>query len=378
MNSLLKSKLLKFINFIATVNLVVYLVACLTPYIHPIHFSFLTFLAIGFPILIVSICFWMVIYLFINAKKSVLFFVIMLAGFKNITNTFGLNVSAKNDNVKPVNAIRIISWNVRGFVAVVNNKNIYGGSFKGFINYIKKTNADVVCLQDFDQDSLPNNTNSLQYIKDSLGYKNVYFSVDFNMPNKNGFYKYGTCIFSKFPIVQSNSIRYNDGIHFNESLGFADIIVNKKSIRIFTTHLKSMYTNILPTAKTTDFKYQIDDTNLVLHSTKLEKLQRFDISHIKQANIIKNVMDTTKIPFVFCADLNAVPTSFVYSLISHNLNDAFLQNNFGWGSTYSSKIPFLRIDVILMSKQLKAINYKSPQLILSDHYPVIADIVLVE
>ena len=261
-------------------------------------------------------------------------------------------------------------------MAQVNNKNVYGGSCAGIMNFIKQANPDVVCMQDFEQQDIPGLLTPIKYLQDTLGFKNVFFSVDIDMLVKGGTYKYGTCIFSKFPIKKQNCIRYNDGKYFNESLGFADIIVNNTVVRIFNTHLKSMYTNILPTAKITDFKYQIEDTNLVFHSSKLEKLKRFDITHIGQAKIIKKVMDTTKTPFVFCGDLNAVPSSYVYSTISKNLNDAFLQNSFGWGDTYTGKIPFLRIDVLLMSKQLTAINYNSPKLELSDHYPVMADIII--
>ena len=111
------------------------------------------------------------------------------------------------------------------------------------------------------------------------------------------------------------------------------------------------------------------------HSTKFNKLKYFDTSHINQTKIIKKAFDTTKIPFVFCADLNAVSSSYVYNQISKNVNDAFVQKGFGWGATYSSLMPFIRIDVVLMSKELKATKYYSPKLELSDHYPVVADIV---
>ena len=113
---------------------------------------------------------------------------------------------------------------------------------------------------------------------------------------------------------------------------------------------------------------------LVFHSNKLEKLKRYDTSHIQQAMLIKKVMDTTKIPFFFCADMNSVPSSYVYHHISKNLTDAFVAKGFGWSGTYSGIAPFLRIDVVLMSKELKPINYFSPRLELSDHYPIVTDI----
>ena len=136
-----------------------------------------------------------------------------------------------------------------------------------------------------------------------------------------------------------------------------------------------MYIKIPKKAKVSDFKYTIEDTNLVFHSNTFVKLKKYDTAHISQAQLIKNVIDTTTMPFVFCADLNSIPSSYVYHTISKNLNDAFLQNSIGWQKTYVGLIPFLRIDVVLMNKKLDAITYTSPRLNISDHYPIITDLV---
>jgi endonuclease/exonuclease/phosphatase family metal-dependent hydrolase len=374
MTASFKSIITQSIHIVAAINLVVYLLACATPYIQPATFFAFTFLALGFPLLLISILCWIVFYLFANRSKAILFTLLLFLGYKNISTTFAFYFKQQNLAQKDSNSFRVLSWNIRGFVSRENNKDIIAGCLNGVMNYIKLTNADVVCLQDFEITLVPNHTTPLTYLQDSLGYKNVYFSIDIDKPVKEGRSKYGTCIFSKYPIIQAHSIQYYGGKHFCESLGYADIKIKNNTVRIFNTHLKSMYIGILPSAKITDFNYIIDDTNLVFHSTKFEKLQRFDTAHLNQATIIKKVMDTTKMPFVFCGDLNSVPSSYVYHQISHNLNDAFLQKGLGWGGTYCSNLPFLRIDVILMNKALKTIQYFSPKLNLSDHYPVVADL----
>jgi endonuclease/exonuclease/phosphatase family metal-dependent hydrolase len=241
------------------------------------------------------------------------------------------------------------------------------------MTFIKSANADLICIQDFEQLDSSVFLHPINHIKDSLHYPYTYFSVDNDTTDRFGRSRYGTCIFSRFPIVNSGSIQYIGKKHFNESLGYADIAVNNQKLRIFITHLRSMYLSIRD-SKQFDFKYIIDDTMLVFHSSKFDKLKYFDTSHINQAKIIKTVFDTTKIPFVFCADLNSVSSSFVYHQISKNLNDAFVQKGFGWGGTYSNLMPFLRIDVVLLSKQLETTKYYSPKLELSDHYPIVADI----
>jgi endonuclease/exonuclease/phosphatase family metal-dependent hydrolase len=85
-------------------------------------------------------------------------------------------------------------------------------------------------------------------------------------------------------------------------------------------------------------------------------------------------MDTTKYPFIFCADLNSVPSSYVYQTLKSDLTDAFLSKGYGLGKTYEGLSPTLRIDVVLMSKSLKPTQYSSPQLPYSDHFPIITDI----
>jgi len=102
-------------------------------------------------------------------------------------------------------------------------------------------------------------------------------------------------------------------------------------------------------------------------------LAEFDAMHAEQAITIKRVLDSCNYPYVFCADLNSVPSTYVYHHLKSGLQDAFLQNGFGIGRTYDSISPTLRIDVVLLNNQLKAVQHKTPVLHLSDHYPNITD-----
>ena len=58
------------------------------------------------------------------------------------------------------------------------------------------------------------------------------------------------------------------------------------------------------------------------------------------------------------------------------MTDAFLQKGSGLGGTFHRFSLTLRIDVLLMSKGITANQYYSPQLDLSDHYPIVTDISL--
>jgi endonuclease/exonuclease/phosphatase family metal-dependent hydrolase len=118
------------------------------------------------------------------------------------------------------------------------------------------------------------------------------------------------------------------------------------------------------------------DTALMFHSNTFRKLKRFDKIHIQQAQQAKAFMDKSNLPFIFCADLNSVPTTYVYYQLSDGLKDSFLSNGFGLGRTYDSISSTLRIDVVLMSKVLKPVQHHTAHVHVSDHFPNISDILI--
>jgi endonuclease/exonuclease/phosphatase family metal-dependent hydrolase len=76
---------------------------------------------------------------------------------------------------------------------------------------------------------------------------------------------------------------------------------------------------------------------------------------------------------VVCGDFNDTPNSYTYHQISKGLNDAFREAGSGIGTTYVGKIPFLRIDYILYSKErFDPLYFKVIRKNLSDHYPVVS------
>lgn len=370
-----KTIIIYSIKIISVVCLLGYLVSCLTPYINPVNFFPLTFFALSFPLFLTGMIFFIFLFLFINKKWSVFFGLIILLGAKNINNNIGFNLF--NCKSKFQADFRVISWNVKNFIIHEKINDTLNSSYKNILSFLKNSNADIICLQDFEQKDSAIYIHPLDDFKGKLNFPYSYFCLDIDTITKYGRTRYGTCIFSKYPISNTNSIKYN-GKYFTESLGFADIKIKNKTIRVFTTHLRSMYINLNPKEKPEDFKYVIEDTLFVFHGSKFEKLKRFDTSHIQQAMIIRNIIDTTKTPFVFCADLNSVPSSYTYNILAKNLKDAFLECGTGFGATYSSRNPFLRIDVILHSKNLKGISYVSPRLKISDHYPIVSDIKFVD
>ena len=369
---------LKFI-LIASISIVtiLYFLSCLTPWISPLYFRGFTYLSLLSPWLLLGMLLVLLLSSFFFRKYSLFFLLIILFGYKNIFSTIGFHYPKHFQQEKETNTIRLLSWNVDDFLNSEKRFDSSNSPRRNILDFIKSVNADVMCFQDFS--SYEENrllASNIKYLVDTLKYHYYYFSVD--NPYEKEFYphKYGTAIFSKYPIVDSGRFAYN-WKHFPEHLMYATLNINNHPIRVYNTHLRSMMLHKFGKDSTEDYSFVQDDTVIIFNGHRYQKLLYYDSVHLQQAQLIKEELNKSPMPFIFCADLNSVPSSYVYQHISRGLKDAFIQNGTGWSATYSALSPTLRIDVVLMSKDLNSVQYYSPRIQnASDHYPVVTDIVI--
>lgn len=351
-----------------------YLISCLTPYISPINFTPFTFLALLFPCILIGMLLNILLAIFILKKRSIFLVIILLLGYKNIFSTTGFHKPKDFIQQKQAGTFRLLSWNVNDFVNCEKRWDTANAPRRNIMRFISYENADILCLQDFSNWQESNSMiSSLKYLKDTLMYHYCYFSIDDPCTQEYNSRKYGAVVLSRFPITDSGRFAYNRK-HLPEHLMYATININGQKVRFYNTHLRSMFLH-WQGGDVNNKAFLMDDAEAISESSTPKKLKYFDSLHVMQADLVKTQLNKCNIPYIFCADLNSVPSSYVYQHISSGLNDAFLQNRFGWGGTYSITSPTLRIDVTLMSKQLIATQYYSPHIKnASDHYPVVTDI----
>ena len=371
--------LLKRLLFIGTcLYVLVYLFAALTPYISPLHSKYFTYLALLFPLLLVGMMLLFILNFLFLKRKALVFLLVILFGYKNILSTTGFHANkAFVYQHQDKKTLRVLSWNVQNFINCHEHYDTPNAPRRLIFNFIKECDADVLCFQDFQEyDEKRPFYSNIKYIKDTLHYPFYYFSVD-DDDRSSPYFKsyYGTIIFSRYPLLDTGKIAYIRK-HAPEHLMYGTITINNKPVRIYNTHLRSMYLSQFGIPQADNVWYRQDDTAVIYHEGRLRKLQYFDSTHVGQAYLVKEQLNKTKLPFIFCADLNSVPSSFVYQHISHSLNDAFLMTSGGWGGTYTKLSPTLRIDVVLTSPELTPTQYYSPRLFASDHFPVLTDIVV--
>ncbi|MCY7423096.1 MAG: endonuclease/exonuclease/phosphatase family protein [Chitinophagaceae bacterium] len=367
----MKAVIYNTIAITSCVITVAYLASCLSGFINPALFWPLTFLALGFPILAMLMLVMGIGWLFLNKRVSLLLLILFAAGFKNLSNVLAFNTG--NYNVeKNKQSLRIMSWNVRSFDNNSRHAEHPDSIRRRMINFLKQQDADVLLLQEFAEYHHETIYSNTQMLRDSLGYRYYYTSRDVILYMSYGPVEYGSAIFSKYPLTDTVKLNYQ-GLALPESAISGSINFQNKKLRLVTTHLVSMNLNKGILVRT-DEAYKKYDSAFIYGTSKFTKLKVYDQLHARQAVALKKFAAQFKEPLLISGDFNSVPSSYTYNVMKEDLNDAFLSNGFGLGRTYASLSPTLRIDYILTDKTLKVAQFYCPQIKLSDHFPVIADI----
>ncbi len=237
--------------------------------------------------------------------------------------------------------IRIASYNVHYF-SFDKEYTIYQ-----IANTFIDNEIDIICFQEY----IEPHDNRYENISDAMkAYP--YFAIYNGSTDSTRL-----AIFSRYPVTNSGKIEFEGS---NNGAMWADIKVsNSFEFRVFNNHLQT-------TGMTSARKYGIPE--------KFKILSENAIMRTRQAIEIRNCIDTTLLPIIVTGDFNDTPSSFVFNRIKGpNLIDGFKEAGSGYGSTFRWFKKLLRIDFIIHSKEFKTTQYRTLDLDLSDHKPVIAE-----
>jgi endonuclease/exonuclease/phosphatase family metal-dependent hydrolase len=213
------------------------------------------------------------------------------------------------------------------------------------VNFITEKQPDILSMQDYRPDEALHLNDYYKY--EELSGKKV---------------KNGQAIFSKYPIIKSGSLEFPNT---SNNAIYADIVKNGDTIRIYNVHLQSL--RIDPTSVKLDLETSENLFNRVSNTFKLQQSQtELFLAH-------KN-----KCPYkmIICGDFNNTAYSYVYKEIKGDLQDAFVEAGNGFGRTFNFKFFPVRIDFILIDDSFTINAFKTFDIQLSDHYPIMAKIKL--
>lgn len=300
--------------------------------------------------------------------------ILLLAGIPVIKNVFALHPSAGFTTEKKTGSLRIMQWNCNGLQGNLPfSAKLIAERFKA-VAFINTYKPDIICMQDFANIIAPHSKDNIALLRDTLGYKYFVYTQHYKTIGKNFLEGIGVSIFSKYPITDSGKVFYP----FKkkpESIIWVNIATPLGNIKFVTTHLQSMFLS-----RSTKTKLETDlaeDSAIIMQDNTLEKLKYFQPFHVKEAAFLRGFLDTCYRPLIFTADLNSVPSSFVYKKVKgKDLKDAFLETSYGPGKTYHSLQPALRIDYIFHSQDIHPLQSKVFKTTFSDHDPLLMDFIM--
>ena len=314
-----------------------------SPYISPDTFLWpVALLGLIYPfVLLINVLF--TIYWLIRFKKHFWAnIIIILLGYGHIQNLINIKENAINTEAK----FSVMSFNVRLF-------NAYNWIKKDdvkqkIIQYLNKESVNILCLQEF---YAPEELPRLNYPHSHIG-----------LQSKRKSWRMAT--YSNFPIFNKGTVSIY-GERTNNVCIYSDIAMHSDSIRVYNVHLASNW------FEKEDYEF-LDNPSVKGAESIIERLKASFFKRAKQVKAIKAHMNTSPYPIILCGDFNDTPTSFTYKQLSEGLNDSFSMVGTGLGQTYNGKFPTLRIDYILHSPKFKINSFKTKEVNLSDHFPIVS------
>ena len=353
-------------TFFISANVVftlLFLIACLSPYLNPASWWINGFTGLIVPYLALILIFFVVFWLSVKPILVLIPICTLLIGWQQLHVVFALHPGAGFVKHKHDDDLRIIDWNIQSFNGLTKNKAAKKMVRNEVAASILKFKPDVICLQEFNNAAATDNLSLF-----SKQYPYHFFSKDYRRSNGN--YQSGCIIFSKFPIIDTGKVPYPVA----ESLIFADIVKGADTIRVYTTHLQSFKFKKEDYNDIENIKEQ-DDENLTASKSIFRTMTLAFSRRGVQTEMVKASIDKTPYPSVSCGDFNDVPNSYTYFHIKgDNRQDAFLQKSFGIGRSFIALAPTLRIDYILPDTRFDVKQFEMVDEDLSDHIMLITDI----
>ena len=353
-------------------GLLVYLPSLLVYFISPAQWWVMGTLGIGFPFIWMAFAGLIFLAFWLSRKTAMVLLLLWLLGLPIMQNVVGKQPQQPWQMQKDAKALRIMQWNCMEMMG--NLKSDTTTILRQQIaSMIRKYQPDIITLQDFQDQQSPWVYSNISFLRDSLGFQFTAYAPFVYNKYPWGTIAQGSAIFSKRPLLKQGFIAVPER-PFPQKVLWADVVWENKPVRIISTHFESMNLNTRAYDVVNTPPHQRADTGIVNSGNAWKKLRFYQPLHVRHAQLLRNFMDTTRIPVVLGLDMNSVPSSYCYQLIKGPLQDAWLLKGRGWGSTYYKRLPHLRIDYLLTSPLWQVKQCTILKVPYSDHFPLVADL----
>lgn len=327
------------------------LLSYLSSFVNPASFWFLTIFGLLFvPVAILNL----VLFVWAAVRRSRLFLLPLLALFPGIF-LLGRYVRLPSDRPELEADMKIVSYNLgrlrcyfEGGERVAPDRTM-----DSVLSYIRKQDADIVCLQEF---SCPLNVNINRYLTRRLPGYNCEYMVYPGTADQHG-----NVILSKYPVKDKASLDFEKSA--NLAL-WCDLETGQGTVRVYNCHLQSYN---LTTAAVIKALARRSRSGII--DTEARMKTSIGLRFRQVAQVLADI-EACPSKSVVAGDFNDGPLSYTYNVFSRGRRDSFEAGS-GFGTTYSG-IPGLRIDFILVPDDYIPVKHMAGKVKYSDHYPVVA------
>ena len=352
-----------------TVNVIfvlLLLISLSASYISPDKFWVMPFLGLLLPILSLINLLFVFIWILRRRYFAVVSLLAISACLPQYFRLFATNIQSSVPISQNTQKVKVLSYNVRDF----DLYNWSGNEKSKEITFemIQKIDADVICFQEFYNDTTKA-FNTITQLKD-LGYSHYFFTRELVLRETD---EWGIAIFSKYPILEHGNImkqNFKTGYGKKPFKGlYADIKIGDTIVRFVNVHLQSIYFDKKEYETIAEFR---ETQDLDEHGAKsiFVKLKKGFDRRTNQAIELKTFLNQQTKPIILCGDFNDLPNSYVVNKITKGMKDVFIECGFGIGHTYNGQIPFIRIDYMLTSQNINTYKFEIIDNEISDHYPI--------
>ena len=225
--------------------------------------------------------------------------------------------------------------------------------------FLKSQDADIICLQEFrvpDADKVKSYVN--RYMK---GYNVEYYMF----PTDNG--AFGNVTLSRLPVKGKGKIKFDESANLAI---YSDYEYAGERFRVYNCHFESYNVSISGLVR------GFVQRDSVLISTTGDKMKRSITRRPKQVDRVFGHIEHCPVETFVCGDFNDNPMSYTYYRMTRGRKDTFKEAGNGFGASFATMWPMLRIDYILCPKKYTPVSHRTPRVPYSDHYPVISQIAM--
>jgi endonuclease/exonuclease/phosphatase family metal-dependent hydrolase len=321
--------------------------------------------------LLLALLLFFLFWLFKKSFWCCISLITIISGWHAVINIFPFNFSSSFSIQKKPESIRVMSWNVEQF-NILHHKD-HPEVKQEMLDLINQYDPDIACFQEVVAGDKKKGINYFPDIQKALRFVDNLYSYSL----KDDFDKdhhFGRVIFSKFPIIKKQTV-VNYPNDYNATFQYIDVLKDNDTIRIFNVHLQSLKFS-RANLSYLDKAGLNSDSNITESKSIVSKIKTGFIKRSLQANFIKDEINHSPYPVIVCGDFNDVPNSYAYETIGAGLQNAFVEKGSGIARTFTGISPTLRIDNIFADKKFIIVQFARVKKLLSDHFPILADLVL--